>query len=508
MADFNIVNKVWNVADVLRDEGVSYSDYLEQITFLLFLKMVDENHKTEAEWRSFDDIPLPEGHSWDKLKNEKGADLKAYYEKILADFKKENGMIGEIYRDAQNKIQSPVNLARVISMIDSVEWNTMSEDVKGDIYEGLLEKNAQDTKSGAGQYFTPRALIKAIIRCVDPKLGKKITDPCCGSGGFLLLSKNYLINKYKDLDYEQQRCLKYNTFFGNELVPATFRLCLMNLLLHGIGEFGSNSPIACKDSLANMPGDSDLTDYVLTNPPFGTKSSTTIETEVENKKTGEKVSKIVKERAVYSRTDFIAKTTNKQLNFLQHIKSLLKLGGTAAVVLPDNVLFDGGQGETIRKDLLKTCDLHTILRLPSGIFYAQGVKANVLFFEKKYPSEYVQTKEVWFYDYRTNVKHTLKQRPLNESDLDDFICCYHPEDRTLRQETFNIETNPNGRWRKFTYDEIVSRKDTSLDITWLNQQDESKDISLNEMVSSIEESSNNIAKIVKELKTLLSEIDN
>lgn len=507
MADTVISNKVWNIAGVLMDAGVSNSDYLEQITFLLFLKMVDENKRTDEEWRLFNDIPLPEGFSWGELNSKSGQELKEYYDKMLSTFAKQSGMIGEIYRNAQNKIQTPVHLKKVISMIDGIEWNTLSEDVKGDIYEGLLEKIAQDTKSGAGQYFTPRALINVIVRCVNPTLGKKITDPCCGSGGFLLSTKKFLMDKYKVQEGEKMEKLKNGTFFGNEIVPNTYRLCLMNLLLHGIGEFGGKSPIACKDSLATQPSDSDLTDFVLTNPPFGKKSSTTVEKEIVDKETGEVTTKLTKEREVYSRPDFIATTTNKQLNFVQHIKSLLKVGGTAAVVLPDNVLFESGAGETIRKNLLNTCDLHTILRLPSGLFYAQGVKANVLFFEKKPASSQNQTKEVWIYDYRTNIKHTLKQNPLEEHHLQEFIECYRPEDRHHRTETYNSETNPEGRWRRYTYDEIIARDKTSLDISWIKKGDEIDDVSLTDLLTLLQSKSDMISDAVNKLNGLLGSIE-
>ena len=506
MADSVITNKVWNIASVLMDAGVSNSDYLEQITFLLFLKMIDENKNTDEEWRTFNDIPLPEGYTWGQLNSKSGQELKDYYENMLSVLSKQNGMIGEIYQNAQNKIQTPVHLKKVISMINSIEWNTLSEDVKGDIYEGLLEKIAQDTKSGAGQYFTPRALINVIIRCVNPALGKKITAPCCGSGGFLLSAKKYLMNQNKVQEGDQMKKLKSGTFYGNEIVPNTYRLCLMNLLLHGIGEFGGKSPISCKDSLASQPSDEELSDYVLTNPPFGKKSSTSVEKEVVDKETGEKTTKLTKEREVYSRPDFIATTTNKQLNFIQHIKSLLRIGGTAAVVLPDNVLFEGGAGETIRKNLLDTCDLHTILRLPTGLFYAQGIKANVLFFEKKPASAQSQTKEVWIYDYRTNIRHTLKQLPLKEAHLQEFIECYRPDDRFHRRETYNAKTNPEGRWRKFNYNEIIARNKTNLDISWIRQENEAVETSLSDLLTSMQHKRDIISKAVNTLTTILGRI--
>ena len=510
MADSTISNKVWNIAGILFDGGVSNSDYLEQITYLLFLKMVDEDMKMpeELRWNNWRNLELPADCDWSLLMSKSGEELKEHYGKILSLLSKKTGMIGEIYRGAQNKIQTPEHLRKVIQMIDGTQWNSLSEDVKGDIYESLLERIAQDTKSGAGQYFTPRALIKTIVKCVNPELGKVIVDPCCGSGGFLLAAKDFLQGKYTTMTGQQTDDLKLHTFYGTEIVPNTYRLCLMNLLLHGIGEFGGVPPIKCADSLASAPGDNDLCEYVMTNPPFGKKSSTTIEVQEEDKETGEVVTKIKKAQDNYVRADFIATTSNKQLNFLQHIKSLLKVGGTAAVVLPDNVLFEGGAGETIRKNLLKTCDLHTILRLSTGLFYAQGVKANVLFIEKKPTSENAQTKEVWIYDYRTNVKHTLKQNPLRESDLQDFVDCYRPDDRYHREETYNAETNPNGRWRKFTYDEVLGRDKTSLDITWIKQGEESEDFSLSELISIIKEKSNNITKAVAELEKLLENLEN
>lgn len=509
MADSTISNKVWNIAGILFDGGVSNSDYLEQITYLLFLKMVDEDMKMpeELRWNNWRNLELPTDCDWSLLMSKSGEELKEHYGKILSLLSKKTGMIGEIYRGAQNKIQTPEHLRKVIQMIDGTQWNSLSEDVKGDIYESLLERIAQDTKSGAGQYFTPRALIKTIVKCVKPELGKVIVDPCCGSGGFLLAAKDFLQRNYTKMTGQQTDDLKLHTFYGTEIVPNTYRLCLMNLLLHGIGEFGGVPPIKCADSLASAPSDNDLCEYVMTNPPFGKKSSTTIEVQEEDKETGEVVTKIKKAQDNYVRADFIATTSNKQLNFLQHIKSLLKVGGTAAVVLPDNVLFEGGAGETIRKNLLKTCDLHTILRLPTGLFYAQGVKANVLFFEKKPTSENVQTKEVWIYDYRTNVKHTLKQNPLRESDLQDFVDCYRPDDRHHRQETYHAESNPDGRWRKFTYDEVLGRDKTSLDITWIKQGEESEDISLPELISIIKEKSNNITEAVAELEKLLENLE-
>lgn len=484
MAESQISNKIWNIAGVLRDGGVSYGDYLEQITFLLFLKMVDENKKMaaidpELQMFSMEGMDMPNDFDWFQLSSLQGEGLIQYYEKLLSDLSKRKGMIGEIYRGARNKVEKASLLKKVVDMIDAVDWSSQSEDVKGDIYESLLQRIAQDTKSGAGQYFTPRALINVIVKCVNPKVTEetKIADPCCGSGGFLLAARKHIGNVHSE---RLNKAIQESVFQGTEYVESTYRMCLMNLLLHGIGTFNGVPPIKCQDSLAHAPGDGDLCDYVLTNPPFGKKSFQTIEVEKLNKE-GETITVLEKEKDSYTRQDFIAATNNKQLNFIQHIKSMLKVGGQAAVVVPDNVLFETNAGETIRKSLLKTCDLHTILRLPSGLFYAQGIKANVLFFEKRPASDSIHTKEVWIYDYRTNIHHTLKQNPLQESDLEDFIKCYNPQNRRHRVETYDAVNNKDGRWRRFSYDEIIGQSNTSLDITWIKEEDnEDFDLSLNE----------------------------
>jgi type I restriction enzyme M protein len=339
-------------------------------------------------------------------------------------------------------------------MIGKEKWTMVGTDVKGDIYEGLLEKNAEDTKSGAGQYFTPRSLIKAMVACVQPEPMKTVHDPACGTGGFFLASYDYIVNNY-ELNKEEKEFLKNRTFSGNEIVSGTRRLCLMNMFLHNIGEIDGDTMISPNDALISDEGI--RADYVLANPPFGKKSSMTITNEK-----GEQV----KQDLSYNRQDFWATSSNKQLNFLQHIRSTLAINGEAAVVLPDNVLFEGGAGETVRKELMKTTDLHTILRLPTGIFYAQGVKANVLFFDNRPASKNAWTQEVWFYDYRTNVHHTLKKKPMNFSHLEDFIECYNPSNRENRKETWS-EENQDGRWRKYSYEEILERDKTNLDIFWL-----------------------------------------
>jgi len=449
-----IIAKVWSYCNTLRDDGVSYGDYLEQLTYLLFLKMADEYSKPPYNRP----LPIPQKYSWETLTDKKGAELEVHYVELLRELGQQKGILGQIFTKSQNKIQDPAKLFRLIDMIDKEQWNIMGADVKGAIYEGLLEKNAEDTKSGAGQYFTPRALIRTMVECIRPQPMKVIGDPACGTGGFFLAAYDFLINNYP-LDKEQKQFLKFSTFFGNEIVANTRRLCLMNLFLHNIGDIDSKNYISPADSLVADTGQ--RADYVLTNPPFGKKSSMTFTNEE-----GEQE----REDLTYNRQDFWATTSNKQLNFVQHIRTILKTDGQAAVVLPDNVLFEGGAGETIRKKLLETTDLHTILRLPTGIFYAQGVKANVIFFDNKPASKDPWTKEVWIYDFRTNVHFTLKKNPLNFEDLQDFISCYNPENRHLRKETWHPESNPDGRWRKFSYNDIINRDKTSLDITWIKDK--------------------------------------
>lgn len=367
-------------------------------------------------------------------------------------------MLGQIFTKSQNKIQDPAKLYKLIDLIDKENWHILGADVKGEIYEGLLEKNAEDTKSGAGQYFTPRALISVMVQCMAPEPMRSIADPACGTGGFFLAAYDY-INAHHELDREEKKFLKHETFYGNEIVASTRRLALMNLFLHNIGDIDSESFISPADALIAPPPQ--RYDYVLANPPFGKKSSQTFTNEA-----GEQE----KEDLTYNRQDFWATTSNKQLNFVQHIVAMLKETGRAAVVLPDNVLFEGGAGETVRKRLMEKCDVHTILRLPTGIFYAQGVKANVVFFDNKRSSKEPWTKEIWVYDFRTNIHHTLKKNPLKASDLADFVTCYHPANRHQRTETYDAATNPEGRWRKFSYEEIVTRDKTSLDITWLKDK--------------------------------------
>ena len=448
-----IVSKIWAFCNTLRDDGVGYGDYLEQLTYLLFLKMADEYSKPPHNRK----MPIPAPYNWESLTGKSGDELETHYSKLLRELGNEKGMLGQIFTKSQNKIQDPAKLYKLIALINAEQWVLMGVKDKGDIYEGLLEKNAEDTKSGAGQYFTPRALIKTMVECTRPEPNKTIADPACGTGGFFLAAYDWL-TEHVQMDKAQKQFLKFNTFAGNEIVPGTRRLALMNLFLHNIGDIDSNTLISPNDSLIAQP--ETRYDYVLANPPFGKKSSMTFTNEE-----GEQE----KEDLTYNRQDFWVTTSNKQLNFVQHIKSMLKTTGQAAVVLPDNVLFEGGAGETVRKKLLETTDLHTILRLPTGIFYANGVKANVLFWDGKPASKDPWTKEVWVYDYRTNVHHTLKKNPLKTEDLKDFVACYNPTNRHKRTATWSAE-NPEGRWRKFSYDEIIARDKTSLDITWIKDK--------------------------------------
>ncbi len=440
-----IVQKLWNYCNVLRDDGISYGDYVEQLTYLLFLKMADEQTKPPFSKKSV----VPAGLDWESLVDKDGDALETHYRHILDALGRQGGTLGVIFRKSQNKIQDPAKLKRIIQLINDETWSGLDADVKGDIYEGLLQKNAEDTKSGAGQYFTPRPLIQAIVEVMRPQPMQTICDPACGTGGFFLAAHDYLSARSDRLDREQKQFLRYKTFHGTDIVDNVVRLCVMNLHLHGIG--GDESPVKMGDSLASDTGD--RFDMVLTNPPFGKKSSVTI---VDEKGAAGKDS------LIYEREDFWATTSNKQLNFLQHVKTILEINGGAAIVVPDNVLFEGGAGETVRKKLMHECDLHTLLRLPTGIFYAQGVKANVLFFDRKPASENPWTEKLWIYDLRTNKRFTLKTKPMRYDALQDFISCYHPDNRHDRGET--------ERFKSFSYDELMQRDKVSLDIFWLRDE--------------------------------------
>ena len=465
-----LTKKVWTLATTLAGQGIGFTDYITQLTYLLFLKMDDENVKLFG-----DDSAIPEGCRWSDLIDLDGLDLIEQYEKTLKELSEQSNLIGTIYTKAQNKIDKPVYLKKVITMINEEQWLVMDGDVKGAIYESILEKNGQDKKSGAGQYFTPRSLISTMVDVTRPQIGETVCDPACGTGGFLLAAYDYM--KVQSSDKEKSEFLREQALHGYDNTALVVTLASMNLYLHGIGT--SRSPILCQDSLEKSP--SVLVDVILANPPFGTRPSGSVE---------------------INRDDFYVETKNNQLNFLQHMMVMLKNGGRAAIVLPDNVLFEGGAGEVIRKKLLTEFNLHTILRLPTGIFYAQGVKANVLFFSKG-----TATKDIWFYDYRTGIKHTLATNPMQRHHLDDFVECYKSDNLSSRKETYNAETNPNGRWRKYSCDDILKRDKTSLDITWIKQSDDDNDYTLAELMSMIQEKSDNISKAVAELQKLMANIE-
>ena len=480
-----IGSKVWSFCTTLRDDGVGYGDYLEQLTYLIFLKMADEYARPPYER----DMGIPKGYDWTSLTTRRGAELEAHYVMLLRKLGERKGMLGQIFTKAQSKITDPAKLFRLIDMVDSTNWVTLGVDVKGDIYEELLERYAAEIKSGAGQHFTPRSLTRAMVACVRPEPGKTIADPACGTGGFFLAAHEFLTDqKNHTLDRDQKAFLKHSTFCGNEIVAGTRRLCLMNMFLHGIGEMTGRTVVSPADSLIAPP--SETYDYVLANPPFGKRSAmnfTNAEGEQE------------RSDLTYNRPDFWATTSNKQLNFVQHIRTMLKTTGRAAVVVPDNVLFEGHAGETIRRKLLQTTDLHTILRLPTGIFYAQGVKANVIFFDNKAANPDPQTSRVWYYDYRTNVHHTLKQRPMTYGHLEDFIACYNPENRHVRNPTWS-DASQNGRWRAFERDELLARDKASLDLFWL------KDASMTDL-DNLPEPDVLAEKITEDLRSALANFE-
>jgi type I restriction enzyme M protein len=473
-----IVKKLWNYCNVLRDDGLSYQDYIEQLTFLLFLKMADEQTKPP-----FNRAPIvPAGLDWPSLVALDGIKLEAKYLEILGELGEQPGTLGVVFKKAQNKIQDPAKLKRlIVDLIGAENWMSLGVDVKGDAYEGLLAKNAEDIKTGAGQYFTPRVLIAAIVEVMRPKPDQRICDPAAGTGGFLLAAFNHIVRYHNvEMDEGQKKFLRDGALHGWEIVAVTARLCLMNLMLHGITRPDGDPPIFVEDALSRSIDDK--FQMVLTNPPFGRKASFTIVSE-----DGEGESD---EDLVYLREDFWATTKNKQLNYVQHVHSILDTYGTAAVVVPDNVLFEGGAGETIRRRLLKECDVHTLLRLPTGIFYKPGVKANVLFFDRKPGSETPWTKTLWIYDLRTNQHFTLKQRPMRPEHLADFIVCFNANDRLKRAET--------ERFRPFPYDELISRDKVSLDIIWLQDEnlEDAENLPAPEVIA---------ADIVEELEAALTE---
>ena len=536
MTNNDIVQKLWNLCDVLRDDGINYSDYVTELVLLLFIKMVHEN--TEA--GTLKNHPLPQGCRWTDLNEKSGINLLNDYKRILLSLSTgkdndgnpvhEDPLISAIYADAQTRLREPRHLEQMIKTLDQIDWFSAQKDGLGDLYEGLLEKNANETKSGAGQYFPPRALIDSMVRCIRPQIGETIQDPAAGTAGFLVAADQYMraqTDDYLDLSAKDAKFQKNKAFIGVELVPSTRRLALMNCLLHGM-EGDQDGVVHLGNALGMVGQGLDKADVILANPPFGTA------------KGGE---------ASITRDDLTYKTSNKQLAFLQHIYRNLKPGGRAAVVLPDNVLFEAGVGTEVRRDLMNKCNLHTILRLPTGIFYAQGVKTNVLFFTKGSAKDKLQeencTENVWVYDLRTNMPSFGKRTPFGEQHLKPFEQVYapdiatkgeptvgaclqanaHPSDRTEGEYSFNAEditlsedakqTDENqgvddrlahSRWRCFTRDWIADHKGDSLDIAWLKDSDSVDAANLPEPEELAGEAMSELVQALGELDGLMREL--
>jgi len=475
--------RAWSYASILRDDGMSYMQYVEQITLLLFLKMADE--LTEPP-RSKPAI-IPAELSWKSLVKLDGAELENHYRHILEELGKKGGMLGVIFQRARCEINNPATLKQlIVNLIGKETWLDLPADVKGTVYEELLVRSAAESTKGAGQYFTTRAVIQAVCEVMQPTAEETICDPAVGTGGFLFTAYNYVLDHFaKELDRDQLKRVREDLVEGMELTSTLSRICAMNLFLHGIG--GDRVVVhASHDSLA-APWKATFS-MVLTNPPFGKKSSVTFVNEE-----GE----AEKEDRIILREDFWTSTSNKQLNFVQHIYTLLKIDGRAAMVVPDNVLFEGGAGEKVRRNLLQKCRVHTLLRLPTGIWYSPGVKANVIFFDKKEGRPEPWTDKLWVYDLRTNLHFTLKQSPIQRSDFDEFVECFKPGRMHDRRETWG-DDNPEGRWRCYHYEELLKRDKLSLDLFWI------KDKSLTD-TDSLPEPSVLAAEIADELAEALEQ---
>jgi len=479
-----LVDKLWAYCNVLRDDGVGTVDYTDQLTYLLFLKMANERETNPL----LPEQIVPTECSWQRLLDVDGAELENVYVEILDTLSKQPGVLGTIYRKAQNKIQDPAKLKRlIVELIDKENWSGTGVDIKGDAYEALLAKGAEDMKSGAGQYFTPRPLIAAMVDVLQITADDTVHDPACGSGGFLLSAYEHAAHS-DSLTPTQKEHLQTKFASGTELGNGPARLASMNMILHGMGKANGASPIEVRDSLTADPGK--RYSVILANPPFGTKSSNTF--------VGAD-GKVSKGDLEIVRDDFWVTTSNKQLNFVQHIKTIMTINGRAAVVLPDNVLFEGGAGETVRQRLLKEFDLHTILRLPTGVFYAGGVKANVLFFDKKPAGDKPWTQETWVYDFRTNMHFTQKTKSLKRADLEDFVQSYMPGERNKRVES--------ERFKRFGLEEIVSRDKTNLDIIWLKDESivdaadlPAPDVIAEEIMDSLQSALNEIQAVLESLR--------
>lgn len=477
MTNNEIVQKLWKMADILRDDGISYQNYVTELTYILFLKMMKEQDREDV---------IPEAYRWRNLVLKEGVELKNFYKQLLLDLGNpkivNDQRVNLIYADASTYIDEPKNIEKIIKDIDSLDWYSAKSEGLGDLYEGLLEKNANETKSGAGQYFTPRVLIDVMVELMNPQKHERLNDPAAGTFGFMIAVNHYLREKYDDffeLTPSEVEFQKKEALNGMELVQNTHKLAMMNALLHDI-----EGRLEHGDSLSSNGKWMKNFDVVLTNPPFGTKSG------------GERA----------TRDDLTFVTSNKQLNFLQTIYNSLKVNGRAraAVVVPDNVLFADGAGESIRKDLMEKCNLHTILRLPTGIFYAQGVKTNVLFFERG-RTDKGNTKEVWIYDMRSNMKSFGKRNPLIKEDFNEFISCYKRDGKSSRKETWNIE-NINGRWRKYSIEQIMNRNNASLDIVWMEEEKTSPDYSLDTILDLMQEKSDSISLAVLQLQEILADV--